>query len=152
MTEYTEYMDGAVIRAGFDVPVEPLRQVTHYSGEDGCIAEARACTDTFLARLGQEWCVGLDARTAGDILLVVSELITNADRHSPGPYVLELEGTARHVAVTVYDSSEAVPLRYPRDPGRVGGHGLEIVDALAEVTVERVPVGKRVRALIALSA
>ncbi|WP_353946780.1 ATP-binding protein [Streptomyces sp. HUAS MG91] len=150
MSEYTECMGGEVIRSGFEASVEPLRQVTHYTGEPGCIADARAFTGAFLTRLRQEWCVGLEAHVTGDVMLIVSELVTNADRHSAGPYVLELEGTARHIAVTVYDSSAAVPLRYPKDPGRIGGHGLEIVDALAEVTVERVPVGKRVRAVLSL--
>ncbi|MBO1330619.1 ATP-binding protein [Streptomyces sp. VRA16 Mangrove soil] len=151
MSEDTECRDGAVIRSGCDASIEPLRQVTHYTGEPGCIADAREFTDRFFVRLRQEWCVTLDARAVGDVLIVVSELVTNADRHSAGPYVLELEGTARHVAVTVYDSSAVAPLRYPKDPGRIGGHGLEIVDALAEVTVERVPVGKRVRAVLTLA-
>ncbi|MFJ9037092.1 ATP-binding protein [Streptomyces sp. NPDC102406] len=145
-----EHVDGAVIPIGFDTPVEPLRRMTHYSGEAGCIARARTFAETFLAQLTQEWCVEVDRKAAGDVLLVVSELVTNADRHSSGPYVLELEGTARQIAVTVYDSSAAVPRRYPRDPGRIGGHGLEIVDMLAEVTVERVPVGKRVKAVLTL--
>ncbi|MEV3855962.1 ATP-binding protein [Streptomyces sp. NPDC050095] len=148
----TEYADGTVMGADCDTPVEPLRRVTHYSGEAGCIAQARAFAETFLAQLAQEWCVGVARGAVGEVLLVVSELVTNADRHSAGPYVLELEGTARQIAVTVYDSSATVPLRYPRDPARIGGHGLEIVDALAEVTVERVPVGKRVRAVLTLSA
>ncbi|MFI6874139.1 ATP-binding protein [Streptomyces sp. NPDC050400] len=147
----TEYLDGTVIPTGFDTPVEPLRRMTHYTGEAGCIADARMFAAAFLTQLRQEWCVAVDRRTEGEALLVVSELITNADRHSPGPYVLELEGTAGQITVTVYDSSAAVPLRYPRDPSRIGGHGMEIVDALAEVTVERVPVGKRIRAVITLT-
>ncbi|MCZ9345477.1 ATP-binding protein, partial [Streptomyces sp. TRM76130] len=40
----------------------------------------------------------------------------------------------------------------PRDPQRIGRHGLEIVHALAdELVVERVPVGKRVRAVVPLT-
>lgn len=149
----TEYMDGAVIPTGFDEAVGPLMQATHYAGDEGSsLADARRFADVFLTRLRQEWCVELDPRTAGDVLLVVTELITNADRHSSGPYVLELEGTSRHIAVTVYDSSAAVPVRFPRDPARVGGHGLEIVDALAVVSVEQVPVGKRVRAVLTLAS
>jgi hypothetical protein len=55
------------------------------------------------------------------------------------------------VTVSVYDSSAALPLRFPKDPQRVGRHGLEIVHALAaEVTAERVPVGKRVTATLRL--
>ena len=83
---------------------------------------------------------------------MVSELVTNADRHSNGPYILELEGTDSAVHIRVYDSSAALPRRFPKDPERVGRHGLEIVHALAErVTVERVPVGKRVCAVVALN-
>ncbi|MFJ3334638.1 ATP-binding protein [Streptomyces sp. NPDC086766] len=145
-----EYLDGAVIPTGFDVPVEPLRRAAHYTGEPGCIAEARSFAMLFLEQLTSEWCAEIEPRSAEALLLVVSELITNADRHSNGPYILELEGTATAVFVSVYDSSAALPRRFPRDPNRVGRHGLEIVHALADVTVERVPVGKRVCARVGL--
>ncbi|MEU7426037.1 ATP-binding protein [Streptomyces sp. NPDC040750] len=148
----TEHLGGAVIPTGFDVPVEPLRRAAHYTGEPGCIAEARSFASQFLQQLRTEWCATADSRTDGELLLVVSELVTNADQHSTGPYILELEGTDSSVTVAVYDSSPALPRRYPKDPQRVGRHGLEIVHALAtEVTVERVPVGKRVRALFRLA-
>jgi len=146
-----EHLDGAVIPTGFDVPVEPLRRAAHYTGEPGCIAEARAFAAGFLEQLRTEWCADVDRRTEGDLLLVVSELVTNADRHSKGPYILELEGTHASVAVVVYDSSVALPRRFPKDPQRIGRHGLEIVHALAaEIAVERVPVGKRVRVVVGL--
>ncbi|ANP52776.1 anti-sigma regulatory factor (Ser/Thr protein kinase) [Streptomyces griseochromogenes] len=147
----TEHLGGAVMPTGFDVPVEPLRGAAHYTGEPGCIAEARAFAARFLQRLRTEWCAVVDGRTDGEVLLLVSELVTNADRHSSGPYVLELEGTDSAVTVAVTDGSVALPRLFPRNPDRVGRHGLEIVHALAtEVTVERVPVGKRVRARIPL--
>jgi signal transduction histidine kinase len=147
-----EHLDGAVIPTGFDVPVEPLRRAAHYTGEPGCIAEARSFASLFLDQLRTEWCAAIGPRAEGALLLVVSELVTNADRHSRGPYILELEGTDASVTVAVYDSSAALPRRFPRDPERVGRHGLEIVHALAQaVTVERVPVGKRVRAVVSLT-
>ena len=147
-----EHLDGAVIPTGFDVPVEPLRQAAHYTGEPGCIAEARTFAAHFLGRLRTEWCAAIGDRVEDEVLLVVSELVTNADRHSNGPYILELEGTDTAVVVTVYDSSAALPRRFPRDPERIGRHGLEIVHVLArEVAAERVPVGKRVRAVVGLS-
>ncbi|MFG2886238.1 ATP-binding protein [Streptomyces sp. NPDC048297] len=147
-----EHLGGAVVPTGFDVPVEPLRRAAHYTGEPGCIAEARAFAAQFLEQLRNEWCAAIDSRADGELLLVVSELVTNADRHSNGPYILELEGTDSAVSVCVYDSSVALPRRYPKDPERVGRHGLEIVHALAgEITVERVPVGKRVRARFELA-
>ncbi|MEU6091953.1 ATP-binding protein [Streptomyces sp. NPDC047085] len=148
----TEHLGGTVVPTGFDVPVEPLRRAAHYTGEPGCIAEARTFAAQFLDQLRNEWCASIDSRADGELLLVVSELVTNADRHSNGPYILELEGTDSAVRVCVYDSSVALPRRYPRDPERVGRHGMEIVHALAaEITVERVPVGKRVCARIELA-
>ena len=146
-----EHLDGAV-PTGFDVPVEPLRRAEHYTGEPGCIAEARSFAAHFLDQLRTEWCAAFEDRAHDEVLLVVSELVTNADRHSNGPYILEMEGTDTAVAVTVYDSSAALPRRFPRDPERIGRHGLEIVNALAaDVAVERVPVGKRVRAVMGLA-
>ncbi|MFG2788041.1 ATP-binding protein [Streptomyces sp. NPDC048419] len=146
-----EHVGGAVIPTGFDVPVEPLRRAAHYTGEQGCIAEARSFTAHFVDQLRTEWCARIEDRAVEEVLLVVSELVTNADRHSNGPYILELEGTDASLSIWVYDSSAALPRRYPRDPERVGRHGLEIVHALAErVTVERVPVGKRVCAVVKL--
>ncbi|MFR0354776.1 ATP-binding protein [Streptomyces sediminimaris] len=146
-----EHVGGAVIPTGFDVPVEPLRRAAHYTGEQGCIAEARSFTAHFVDQLRTEWCARIEDRTLEEVLLVVSELVTNADRHSNGPYILELEGTDASLSIWVYDSSSALPRRFPRDPERVGRHGLEIVHALAErVAVERVPVGKRVCAVVRL--
>ncbi|MER6471207.1 ATP-binding protein [Streptomyces collinus] len=147
----TEHLGGAVIPTGFDVPVEPLRRAAHYTGEPGCIAEARGFAAQFLEQLRTEWCAAIDSRTDGELLLVVSELVTNADQHSNGPYILELEGTDSAVEVAVYDSNAALPRRFPRNPERVGRHGLEIVHAVAsQVTVQRVPVGKRVCARVDL--
>ncbi|MEV8553217.1 ATP-binding protein [Streptomyces glaucescens] len=146
-----EHRDGTVAPSGFDVPVEPLRRAAHYTGEPGCIADARAFAAQFLNQLATEWCAEITERTREGLLLVVSELVTNADRHSEGPYILDLEGTDGTVTVSVYDSSDALPRRFPRDPERIGRHGLEIVHALASrVAVERVPVGKRVWAVVTL--
>ncbi|CAK7283194.1 MULTISPECIES: ATP-binding protein [Streptomyces] len=147
----TEHRGGAVIPTGFDVPVEPLRRTTHFTGEPGCIAEARAFAAQFLEQLRTEWCAPVDRGVEGELLLLVSELITNADRHSDGPYILELEGTDTAVVISVCDSSTALPHLFPKNPQRVGRHGLEIVHALAtEVVVERIPVGKRVIARLEL--
>ncbi|MFE9496894.1 ATP-binding protein [Streptomyces collinus] len=148
----SEHLGGAVIPTGFDVPVEPLRRAAHYTGEPGCIAEARGFAAQFLEQLRTEWCAEIDSRTDGELLLVVSELVTNADQHSNGPYILELEGTDTAVEVAVYDSNAALPRRFPKNPERVGRHGLEIVHAVAsQVTVQRVPVGKRVCARVDLN-
>ncbi|MBL1292029.1 ATP-binding protein [Streptomyces sp. NE06-03E] len=131
---------------------EVLLTAEVFDGEPGCIAQARALADRFLARLVAEWLAVLGEHTRSDLMLAVSELITNADRYSHGPYLLELEGDARRISVTVYDSSTALPVLYSPDPARLGGHGMEIVVALCDrLTAERVPVGKRIRAEFMLS-
>ncbi|MEU5116883.1 ATP-binding protein [Streptomyces longwoodensis] len=72
----------------------------------------------------------LSNRTAGDVMLIVSELITNAARHDGGPRLLDLTCTQHEVEVTVWDTSAQLPTRLPRDPHRIGGHGIEIVTTL----------------------
>lgn len=142
--------------AGFpegEPPTEVLHSAEVFDGEPGCIAQARALADQFLARLAAEWLAVFGEHTRSDLMLAVSELVTNADRYSQGPYLLELEGTAERVSVTVYDSSTALPLFYSPDPTRPGGHGMEIVVAICDrLTAERVPVGKRIRAEFELSS
>lgn len=91
---------------------EVLLAAEVFDGEPGCIAQARALADRFLARLVAEWLAVLGEHTRSDLMLAVSELVTNADRYSHGPYLLELEGDARRVSVTVYDSSTALPVLY----------------------------------------
>ena len=138
---------GGAFAPGTRDAVEPLRRAAEFSGDPDCIAQARLMAEQFLQQLEAEWFAVFGDRTRDDVLLVVSELVTNAERHSHGPYVLDLEGTDRRVTVTVYDSSSTLPRRFDRDPTRLGGHGLEIVHALCDgLFAERVPVGKRVQA------
>lgn len=91
---------------------EALHIAEVFGGEPGCIAQARALADHFLMRLTSEWMAVLGEHTRDDLMLAVSEMVTNADRYSHGPYLLELEGTARRMSVTVYDSSTALPVFY----------------------------------------
>ncbi|WP_307806626.1 ATP-binding protein, partial [Streptomyces sp. FH025] len=70
---------------------------------------------------------------AEDVLLMVSELITNACLHAPGgPRELRLNWDGARLRVEVTDASPVPPrLRPYADPGRPGGHGLRVVDRLA---------------------
>ncbi|MGW4231875.1 hypothetical protein ACWEF9_21705, partial [Streptomyces sp. NPDC004980] len=81
--------------------MEVLLTAEVFDGEQGCIAQARALADRFLARLVAEWLAVLGEHTRSDLMLAVSELVTNADRYSHGPYLLELEGTAERISVTL---------------------------------------------------
>ncbi|MEV6976879.1 ATP-binding protein [Kitasatospora sp. NPDC093806] len=68
-----------------------------------------------------------------DVLLMVSELVTNACLHAPGgPRELRLCWNGTRLRVEVSDDSPVPPrLRPYADPGRPGGHGLRVVDRLA---------------------
>ncbi|WP_326595777.1 ATP-binding protein [Streptomyces sp. NBC_01803] len=65
-----------------------------------------------------------------DVVLVVSELVSNALRHGHGAPVLRMVGTPGRVRVEVSDDSPARPV--PRAPGPAGGGlGLRMIDRLA---------------------
>ncbi|MQS16859.1 ATP-binding protein [Streptomyces kaniharaensis] len=68
-----------------------------------------------------------------DVLLMVSELVTNACLYAPGgPRELRLSWNGHRLRVEVADASPVPPrLRPHADPGRPGGHGLRVVDRLA---------------------
>ncbi|MEH3076503.1 MAG: ATP-binding protein [Quadrisphaera sp.] len=75
------------------------------------------------------------------VVLVVSELVTNAVRHAPGPLELLLEADATSASVGVRDTSPVDPELV--DPYDGGGRGMLVVATLAvRWHVERVPGGK----------
>ncbi|WP_327071165.1 ATP-binding protein [Kitasatospora sp. NBC_01302] len=69
---------------------------------------------------------------ADDILLVVSELVTNASRHADGPDQLVLRASGELLRIDVLDGLTTPPQpRLPHSPGQLGGHGLHTVALLA---------------------
>ncbi|MFE0730232.1 ATP-binding protein [Streptomyces antibioticus] len=118
-------------------------------GADGSIARARALTAEFLTAVPPRGGTGngaaVPARTVDLARLVVSELVTNALRHAPGPVRLRLRLAASAVEIAVWDGDPALPRPCVPDPTRVGRHGLEIVRAVAdEFHAVRETAGKRV--------
>ncbi|MFE7776885.1 ATP-binding protein [Streptomyces sp. NPDC057445] len=105
---------------------------------------ARRAVAAFLAGLRPPLAPG----RRDDILLIVSELVTNAVLHAEGPYALVLTAEAGAVDVAVTDGSTAAPvLRAPEVAYATGGRGLGIAEDLgARVSTERVRNGKRVHA------
>ncbi|MFC8892551.1 ATP-binding protein [Streptomyces cinereoruber] len=134
------------------VPEDGLMQVGYAWNEgDGLTAEARDHAAAFLEKARAVWGVPVSTRATELTKLVVSELVTNARRHAPGPVLLQLRIDAGTVVVAVWDSEPTVPAARAADPDRVGQHGLEIVKAVAlELRVRREPVGKRITARIDL--
>ncbi len=108
---------------------------------------ARHLADEFLR--GLEPAVQQEAIDA--VLLVVSELVTNAVRHAGGPSCsLHLSACPEAIAVAVSDASHLLP--QPRTPdvlGEGGGFGWSMVCQLADaVAVTDEAGGKTVSALI----
>ncbi|MBK3575386.1 ATP-binding protein [Streptomyces sp. MBT65] len=121
------------------------------SDDGSSIGEARDLVTDFLRRAGTDHGVAVSARAADLARLVVSELVTNARRHAPGPLGMELRITGDAVEVTVRDTARVELVARPGDPRRVGRHGLEIVMAVVQAFQVRLePTGKSVTARIAL--
>ncbi|MET8677919.1 ATP-binding protein [Streptomyces sp. NPDC004647] len=108
--------------------------------EEGDAAGARHATAAFLASVCP-W-ADLDA-----VMLVVSELVTNAAKHTAGWWRLRVQAFHSHLVVEIDDSSDVLPgPRTPDMTGR-GGLGWHMVQQLAtEVEVLRQAEGKTVRA------
>nr|WP_242339243.1 ATP-binding protein [Streptomyces formicae] len=69
---------------------------------------------------------------AEDVLMVVSELVTNACLHTEGPQELVLHCTPERLRIEVSDASPVPPRPRPHaDPALPGGHGLVVLGRLA---------------------
>ncbi|MGX5215031.1 ATP-binding protein [Streptomyces violaceus] len=132
---------------------DALRRRLAWSGTPPAAARARAEADALLSALQQTHRVTVAPHTADDVRLAVSELVTNAARHAPGPGCMELQtaGGGRIVRITVWDASPALPQTRPAAPNRAGGHGLAIVQALSShLLIQRSGEGKQITAEIPL--
>ncbi|WP_432029908.1 ATP-binding protein [Streptomyces sp. 1222.5] len=129
----------------------PLGAVVALDGQGACIAEARHLAAGFLTRVRAEHAVAVSQRAVELTQLVVSELVTNAQKYAAGPILLDLRIADGLVEVQVWDSDPVLPVARAADAGRVGQHGLEIVMAVCEgFEAMREPVGKRLTARLAL--
>jgi hypothetical protein len=129
----------------------PLWGAATFDGRPGTVGVARDFASAFLERARGRHGVPVPGRVVDAVRLVVSELIANADKYAPGPFLLDLELTRDFVRVAVWDTDPALPRPRESDPARIGQHGLEIVLALCEdFGVERRAGGKRIYARIPL--
>jgi anti-sigma regulatory factor (Ser/Thr protein kinase) len=102
------------------------------SGESGIVPRARDFTRQALRDWGWLPAATADRRAAAeDVLLVVSELVTNACLHAGGPEELRLHRNQKSLRLEVVDSGAGDPApRTPHLAGRPGGHGMFIVQRL----------------------
>lgn len=105
-------------------------------------AQARRVVAECAARLG------LDEQ-ADDLVLVVSEMVTNAVRHGSPPVQLEVVADAEAVVVAVVDGSARRPEPRIAEDDAEGGRGMTLVDLLSsEHGVDPNPPGKTVWARV----
>ncbi|MGW7053176.1 ATP-binding protein [Streptomyces sp. NPDC054887] len=72
-----------------------------------------------------------DQAVVDDVLLLVSEVVTNACLHAGGPREFVLHCTADRLRIEVTDGSPAHPRPRPSRVGVPGGHGLTVLRRLA---------------------
>jgi anti-sigma regulatory factor (Ser/Thr protein kinase) len=101
-------------------------------------AQARAAVAKWAGELGIE-------RLCDDLVLIVSELVTNAIRYGEPPVRLSVSADTRTVTVTVVDAAPSQPVRRQVPDEAEGGRGLLLIDLLTECTgVRSEPPGKAV--------
>jgi anti-sigma regulatory factor (Ser/Thr protein kinase) len=109
--------------------------------------QARDMARGFLSVVAPGGGAGADA-----VVLVVSELVTNAVRHAGGVRCFRLEEAWETVTVVVQDASPVPPQPRPLDAGEPGGFGWYLVQELAaDVQVDIHATGKTVWAAVPLS-
>ncbi|MEV8598080.1 ATP-binding protein [Streptomyces sp. NPDC052012] len=110
------------------------RQVRRLGFEEqsGVVPLARDFTRQALYAWGWLPAATADQRAAAeDVLLVVSELVTNACLHADGPDQLTLTCDNKVIRLEVTDRGTGQPApRTPHRAGRPGGHGMFIVQRL----------------------
>ncbi|MEU0059644.1 ATP-binding protein [Streptomyces sp. NPDC006334] len=111
-------------------PAAPLLYSAAWDTPDASIAQARAAVRMLLAQAGHD----PGHRPGQDAQLIVTELLTNALRHAPGPgsLALEVSPDATLLRITVRDSSPRPPEPLAHDPRRVGGHGMQLLSRLCD--------------------
>ena len=104
----------------------------NFDGESGVVPLARDFTRQALYAWGWLPAATADQRAAAeDVLLVVSELVTNACLHAEGPDELWIACDNKVIRVEVSDKGSGQPApRTPHRAGRPGGHGMFIVQRL----------------------
>ncbi|MEU6458052.1 ATP-binding protein [Streptomyces sp. NPDC047065] len=89
-----------------------------------------------------------------DILLVVTELVTNAGRHGGGLIAFDAHLVEGTITISVTDASPVVPHTHASDRADApGGFGWPLIQLLSdEVSVRTTAAGKTIRAVLGTTA
>ncbi|WP_324290508.1 ATP-binding protein [Streptomyces sp. H27-H5] len=118
---------GAVRETGGPV-AEQTRRLVLGGATTGVVTRCRDFTRQALA----DWQWTRDQDAVDDVLLLVSEVVTNACLHAGGPRELVLRHAPGRLRVEVSDDNPEPPRRrVSGDRGRPGGHGLVVLERLA---------------------
>ncbi|MEV7288337.1 ATP-binding protein [Streptomyces sp. NPDC093252] len=90
------------------------------------VAEMRAAVKAFLRRSG------LVGPVLDDVVLALSELVTNAIEHGDGPVDLLVRAAEGRLLISVVDSDPAPAVLKEAGPDDVSGRGIALVNALAD--------------------
>ncbi|MFE5077581.1 ATP-binding protein [Streptomyces halstedii] len=90
------------------------------------VARMRASTAAFLRRFG------LTGPVASSVVLVVSELVTNAIKHGYGEVELEIRVVSGTISVSVTDENPAPAVLKQPGPDDTSGRGMALVEAYSD--------------------
>ena len=115
----------------------PRSSVLHLSAEPSAVRLARDFVRDKSASMSES---GREA-----VVLMVSELVTNAVLHGRPPIMVMIHGAQWGVQVSVLDNQPDQPVLRPHSLDATGGRGLQVIDALATAWgVRNRPGGKAV--------
>ncbi len=131
-----------------DLNALAIERTWNFAGELSDVTQARQRAAVFLRALVLVK-PPASPEAYDDVLLVVTELASNAFTYAPGPFSLRLCAVADTVEVALTDTSPAKPEPRPSDLTGRGGIGWHLINAIAEQTMTLPEdVGKTVHAFL----
>ncbi|MGD6751959.1 ATP-binding protein [Streptomyces sp. BH105] len=107
-------------------PIEADAFQAAFMPAPSAVANMRDSTAVFLRRNG------LSGRLASSVVLVVSELVTNAIKHGHGEVELEIRFASGTISVSVTDENPAPAVLKQAGPDDTSGRGMALVDAYSD--------------------
>ena len=118
--------DMAVLAAEVGGSADDATATLAIAADIGAAARAR----TFAAATLRDW--SLPQPLARDVLLITSELVSNAVKYGRAPVELRLRNDRRHLLLEVEDTATAIPRKLRPSPFQEHGRGLQLVARVAD--------------------